>query len=189
MKITIAGTAGRKEDAARLNSDVYEKMIEATKIAIKLIFERERVTTATLVSGGAAWADHIAVILALRHKSTFALNLHLPAVFMADGLGFVEGPDKFDAGATANYYHKAFRRASGHKSLEELGNVIDMKTTKTVCYPGFKARNLMMAESDYVIALTFGEDDVKDGGTKHMVDHFLKDHTREKLIHIPIGKL
>jgi hypothetical protein len=59
--ISIIGTAGRGEDGDRLNLDVYTKMYRKAK---QLVDEIEPVVeNQHLVSGGAAYADHLAVLL------------------------------------------------------------------------------------------------------------------------------
>ena len=73
-----------------------------------------------LVSGGAAWADHVAVTLALDGTvDPAALTLHLPAAF-EDG--------RFDAdtrdGGTANHYHRLFYARSGIDGLAEIAEVL-----------------------------------------------------------------
>lgn len=194
MKITIAGTAGRKDDAAKLNKDVFYKMSKAVANAIISInTTKEKMT---LVSGGAAWADHIAVFFFItdanqtsKPEQKAELELYLPAELEESGFHDTGVFDwKTNPGGTANYYHKIFSQKRWYNSIDEL-NYAKGLGAKIAVYPGFFERNLEMAKSDYVIALTFGENGVKDGGTKHMTDNFLKTHSADKLIHIPIQTL
>lgn len=53
--LAIIGTAGRGTDAAKLSGPLYDAMYRRTLDAMKAWGVRD------LVSGGAAWADHLAV--------------------------------------------------------------------------------------------------------------------------------
>ena len=123
-----------------------------------------------LVSGGAAWADHIAV--ALYEMGAFPLStltLHLPARMFA---GRFEGSR--DA-QTANHYHRLFGAMIGFPvpELKPLPTVLQIESaarhgaTLTVNRFGFKARNTEIAESvDTLIAYTWSNtDSPADGGT------------------------
>ena len=83
MNIGIIGTAGRKEDAPLINPTLYSQMVD---VVLKLVVLQDKVLSnhpdpITLVSGGAAVADHIAVQLALAEPK-YKLKLHLPASFV-----------------------------------------------------------------------------------------------------------
>jgi len=73
MKIAVIGTAGRNEDGQKLSK---EKFFEMVALVSKLKDAKE----ATLVSGGAAWADHIAVVVFLLGNCK-SLSLHLPCAW------------------------------------------------------------------------------------------------------------
>ena len=65
--IAIVGTAGRKDDAQKLYPEMFTAMVERTREAITLL-ENDPLAPpgaklSHAVSGGAAWADHIAVRL------------------------------------------------------------------------------------------------------------------------------
>src|SRR5690606_1280513 len=85
--IAIIGTAGRGDDAAKLGPALFAAMVRdaAERVAA---FPDPR-----LVSGGAAWADHVAVKLFLEGKVA-GLTLHLPAEFRNGR--FVETGDRYD---------------------------------------------------------------------------------------------
>ena len=68
--VGIIGTAGRKEDGVRLTEGDYRYLVEYIGKAVK--------PNDVLISGGAAWADHVAVQLFLDGKAG-GLVLHLPA--------------------------------------------------------------------------------------------------------------
>jgi hypothetical protein len=168
----IIGTAGRKDDKAKMSRALYEKMCE---IATSII----RVESYThMVSGGAAWADHVAVTLALRGVIACSqLTLHLPAYINDDGFEKTS-PD----GNTANYYHGIFMENSGINGIKEINLVRDMGAEIKVNTKGFKSRNTDVArQSNGLLAFTFGsgnplrlerfgnvsaeEAGLKDGGT------------------------
>jgi hypothetical protein len=120
-----------------------------------------------LVSGGAAWADHLAVALYLSGKAG-RLTLHLPAPFVQ---GRYSGPHG-SAGDAANYYHRRFTYAVGFDSLHQVGTALAMvgvHHTAEPEAPGYAAmfaRNLKVAQADTLIAYTFGPGAAPaDGGT------------------------
>jgi len=187
-RITIAGTAGRKEDARLLDAEVYDLMIEKT---LETILEASNAKEPiTLVSGGAAYADHIAVKLYLAHPDIFNLKLYLPAPFEAGKFRDTGDRDwKTNPGGTSNFYHRQFSQKTGTNSFNEIQKAIDMGAEVEV-HDGFFARNAKMADSEIAICLTFGENGIKDGGTKNMADAYLKKHkVAPKLYHIPIAEL
>lgn len=102
----------------------------------------------TLVSGGAAFADHLAVRAFLRGDAG-RLDLHLPARLGDDG--FEGHPDA----RTANVYHARFSEALGIDSLDEIERALRAGATATV-HPGYAARNAHVATSDAVMAFTAG---------------------------------
>jgi hypothetical protein len=172
LRLAIIGTAGRKEDAAHMSTALQERMGQAARAVV-----RAKGFTA-LVSGGAAWADHVAVQLALDGTvQPEKLRLHLPA--QLGPKGFSE--DTRDGGV-ANYYHRLFREKTGIDGLAELHEVIARGAEWKVNPDGFKARNTDVArDADGVLAFTFGPGEpwkakvhgnvtaaaamVKDGGT------------------------
>lgn len=169
MNIGIIGTAGRKEDAALINASKYAQMLEVAK---SLVADQQE--PITLISGGAAVADHLAVQLALADPR-YKLKLHLPARFDTAKHQFAEVPGNMYApGNIANYYHRKFRASCGNNSLDELAQVIK-DGAEVVVTPGFKERNTQVAvDSELLIAFTFGNGPVlKDGGTLDCMSKFL----------------
>lgn len=175
MIIGIIGTAGRNEDGKKLSKRLYVNAVDATK---KIITSLSK-DTVSVVSGGAAFSDHIAVTLYL---SGFASNLvlYLPAEFTNK---YVEKHSQFDPGSISNYYHKKFSKVVGKDSLLGLRRAIDAGAEVHVC-KGFHARNLRIASCvDALIAFTFSRsNEPKDGGTLHTWKH-CKAKTK---IHIPL---
>jgi len=182
MRLAVIGTAGRNEDGEKLSRSIYVKMFHFAKGLIHSNTFGE-LKDLELVSGGAAWADHIAVSL---HKDMGTpLTLFLPASWDLENHCFFGNP----AASTANYYHRKFSKKVGVDTLFGLHQAMMDTTTVTswINLRGFLARNLEVAgRADAVLAFTFGEGtQPKDGGTKHTWDR-----CEGKLrIHVPISKL
>lgn len=162
--VAVIGTAGR---------DKHHPMDKALWDAM-LADSRRRVQPGdALVSGGAAWADHVAVRLYLE-GAVKNLALHLPAPLVD---GQFAGPDRDSAGSAANYYHGLFLRTAGVDGLKEIEQAIAKGAycTYEPAAPGYRAmfhRNSKVAEFvDSVTAYTFNPGDVpEDGGTKDTWD-------------------
>jgi hypothetical protein len=180
--ISIIGTAGRKEDQDKMTKSLYMRMYSEALTRIEGYCKERAVSIdlVSLVSGGAAWADHLAVSLFLRGNVKF-LTLHLPSEFYDNQFQPTPGAD--GAPGVANYYHQLFGEKMGGSTLKGLQTAFDKGAVKVVT-PGFKNRNRMVAKCDYLIALTWGpfggnytqEDSgwrnstnagLKDGGTAH----------------------
>jgi len=67
VHMAVIGTAGRKEDAFKMNASVFEKMVMHAKHTQQKTWKLPN-NKVILVSGGAAWADHVAVKLFLQGK-------------------------------------------------------------------------------------------------------------------------
>jgi hypothetical protein len=173
VTVAIAGTAGRKEDADKIGNSKYGACAEA----IEWILEELPQDHKTLVSGGAAFADHLAVELFLRGKAT-ELLLHLPCEFLLDKKQFLDTGDpdwRVNPGKIANYYHKQFKEKCFIDSLNELAEVLTAPNCTHTISRGFHARNNLMAKAEVLIACTFGDGPVvKDGGTAHTVKAYLE---------------
>ena len=150
--LAIIGTAGRRDDKDKMSAALYDAMLDGSRQVVKA-------TGATgLVSGGAAWADHVAVSLAIEGAiDPKRLTLHLPAKLGATGFVEAPGGDRLDPGRVANYYHRLFAETTGRDPIAEIhevvrrGAVVDEGTT------GFKQRNSVVARNaDGVLAFTFG---------------------------------
>ncbi len=195
--ISIIGTAGRdKSMDSAMTRELWQAMLDDA---------RDRVETAAgelgrpvhLVSGGAAWADHLAVALFLEKRDPgciAGLTLHLPAPLSKTGPGF-EGPDirqGGSSGAAASWYHQKFSRAVGIDSLAQLREAISKgaQITEEPAGPGYGAmtrRNLKIAKaSGRLLAYTWGSGDAPDdGGTSDTWSR--AEHARRE--HVSLGAL
>lgn len=176
MRIGIIGTAGRRNDGARLTAKLYKKMFADSLERIQEQVDGEEVI---LVSGGAAFADHLATSHYLAGNAD-ELWLFLPADFKEGK--FVEKGFR-SPGSTANYYHSKFSKVMGGDTLDGITEAIKQGARITVNKSGFLARNKQVARCvDYLIAYTFGSgDEPKDGGTANTYKQCEADK-----IHVPL---
>jgi hypothetical protein len=179
ISIAIAGTAGRRDDGAKLSRELYDAMEEATG---RLVQEVAQGRPITLVSGGAAYADHLAVRLFLKGLGQ-KLVLHLPCPWDVNthALRDTKVFDwKSNPGGTANALHRKFEQKTNVFSMRELAAAIANPQCETTVSAGFHARNALMAKSEVLVALTFGEGaEVKDGGTANTCQTYLSRIAKE----------
>jgi len=177
ITIAIAGTAGRKDDAARLTRALYQECQEKLLATLEEIGEPRH-----LVSGGAAYADHLAVRLFLKGKAE-KLTLHLPCAWAGTKFADTGVFDwKTNPGGTANALHRKFQANTGIESFKELAAAIANPNCTTTVSPGFHARNALMAKANALVALTFGRRNaVKDGGTANTCRSYLDNVRRAQL--------
>lgn len=161
--LAIIGTAGRKEDQSRLTHFHYNRMVSAcVKLIEHLQFD---LPDLRLISGGAAWADHLVVTLTKRGVVPYEnTTLYLPSS-LTNG-GYV-GENEFSKKIAniANYYHKLFSNCVGINSIKEL---LELQDNGSVLIPGngsFHARNSDVAKSvshnGVLLAFTFGAPDIQ----------------------------
>lgn len=172
MKAVIIGTAGRSHRES-LSIKVWSNMVAKAKEIIP--------HGAMGISGGAAWADHIAVELyRLGHLSQ--LKLHLPAPLdNVNGCfigGYMGGPKS--AASAANYYHGLFSNILNRNTIYDI-----VEATQTIgCGYTFQpsdmglramfVRNAIVAkevsEGDMALAYTWDRGELSDSGTKNTWD-------------------
>ena len=126
----IIGTAGRGTDGDKLNIGYWKLMLLIAQNVITVT------GVGTLVSGGAAWADHLATSIFL-HESNLQYKLFLPCGFEA--ANFIGD----ETARISNYYHNLFSEKVGRDSREEIDKVIfdDHCQISTGGKGGFKGRN------------------------------------------------
>lgn len=168
LSVAIIGTAGR-DKARTYDLDLWCKMWDD---ALRRFPEGKDYH---LVSGGAAWADHLAVELFLAGRAKL-LTLHFPTPFNKTKHTF-EGIGLGSASA-AIYYHKQFTKATGIDSLRQISSALAMdgclrtEQPPAAGYGGMFARNDLVArDAEACLAYTWGEGkEPADGGTKYTWD-------------------
>jgi hypothetical protein len=116
----------------------------------------------------------VAVHLFLK-KRVKHLRLFIPCEW--DNGAFMDAgtDDKTNYGRILNKYHNAFQRKTLIHSLSEIQSARHEGAELLPCRGGFYGRNAMVAKSDCLIAMTFGnKEHVKDGGTAHTVKCYLE---------------
>jgi hypothetical protein len=169
------------------------------------VIAREGVTH--LVSGGAAWADHLAVRAFLDPSRGLVqgLKLYLPASFERGR--YIPDPSvQFNPGKTSNYYHEQFSRAIGANTLSEIAQAAE-NGANLIVEPGFFNRNASVSHTEILLAFTFGADEapatfrrlspgfrdpraagLKDGGTSDTWKKATASETTRK-IHVSLTSL
>lgn len=181
MRISIIGSAGRKEDADKLNLKKYLRMYHTLKEFVFSIMNEKQLKASDieLVSGGSAWSDHLAILLFFEmYKEGIKLRLHLPCLFI---------DNEFESntyGKTLNELHRQFSQKCEINSLLQIRQAIDLGA-QVYNHNGFFRRNDEIAETDFMIAFTFGQNEPKPGGT---ADTWSKFKSPNK-IHFCIDKL
>lgn len=204
MKLAIIGTAGRGPDGKQLATDperYLTRMLDAARKVSELTGATE------LISGGAAWADHIAVLLFLENPEHYSIELELPAAFEPDGVGGYRYHDKGthdfkdNPGAVSNHYHKLFTKAVAkvrprfssflHFADVEAVHVGLAAEVRTNVGTGFLERNLVVAaKAHHCLAMTFGNGrQLKDGGTAHTMSNFLAKRNHGDAYHLDLNTL
>ena len=192
VRVAIVGTAGRGEAASRLSYVVYASMLQDARQRVAAIEPDPQ--HLELVSGGAAWADHMAVLLFLQGAAA-RLTLFLPAPLT--GTGFYKenaGDWRSNPGGTSNHYHRQFTaklQAGGVKGASHL-DLLALKSlpgAQLKVGHGFHQRNIVLAQylgTGHLLAYTFGVGGgPADGGTLHTWNCATKAHKQ----HIPIHTL
>ena len=191
MWIGIIGSAGRGSDGAKWTPRIYKncfKYLDNVALADVPIADRQ------LVSGGASWADHLAVSLFLSGKAG-GLDIHMPCQFHLDeeqnwmwsrklsipGYADTGVRDfKINPGGTLNYYHRLFSDKMQANTMAGIALAAYKGANLHVHYPmrvgdsPLHHRNLIVGRGlERLYAFTWGEDPTTpaDGGTKHCWDH------------------
>ena len=176
-RVAVIGTAGRHDQHLQLSANIFERMCRK---AAEFVGPED-----DLQSGGAAWADHVAVVLFLAERAR-SLTLYLPAEFDLVSARFVEvSRDRLDCGRIANRYHDLFAWRTGWRPMTMIAEAAQ-RGAKLVVIPGFKERNFPVGDCDRLIAFTFGSGVwPEDGGTRHCWNN----STARQRLHFPINLL
>jgi len=177
--LAIIGTAGRNEDADVLTLAHYNHMyVVAEQLLLSGGYD-------AVISGGSAWADHIAVRLYLSDKVR-KLILCLPYIFDNNNNCY---DDNY-----LNSLHSAFSRKCNISSLTEIRAAIDKgcqvvytdsATSRQHGSHCYHERNTLIAKyCDDLLAFTFGKGVVpKPGGT---LDTWNKTASTVNKIHVSL---
>lgn len=168
MQAVIIGTAGRSNRDS-LSLKVWENMIAKAK---EIVPKGVRG-----ISGGAAWADHIAVeLFRIGHLSE--LKLHLPAPLDNWNACYIGGHKS--AASAANYYHGMFSQVLQTNTIQQIveaSQCIGCGYTYQPVDMGLRAmfvRNALVAKEvsgdDMVLAYTWDRGEISDSGTKNTWD-------------------
>jgi len=187
-RVAIVGFSGRSVPAsAALNKELFDAMVAAAKTTIEDKFALP-LGNVCLVSGGAAWADHVAVSLALSvDGDAHQLRLYMPGPFDAQ-TGLIANSA---CAQTANTLHRRFAEQTGIPSLANLVEAhmfgADIRSDER----GFLARNRQIADSaDYMIAFSWSSTpEPSDGGTGHVWRAAKRRLDSTRMVHITMDKL
>ena len=184
--MAIIGTAGSKF-SDRMNPELFRAMVTRAGVIVDgLECEHGEIT---LVSGGAAVSDHIAVVLWLQCQDFEGLHLYIPCGWDSDRNQFCDNGKqgwRDNPGRTANSYHGKFAQSVQEDTLYqiELGRLTGAVLDDS-CF-GFHARNSSVAQSDVVIAFTWSKtNSPDDGGTKSTWNKA----TNSRRIHVSLHEL
>lgn len=171
--LAIIGTSGRKDPL--IKKDFINMYNHAKKFVKKHHIKH-------VVSGGAAWADHVAVKLFLRNKINF-LTLELPCSFEnkfkdTGVVNWITNP-----GGTLNYYHRKFTQIRNRDSLAEINQAIQ-KGAECIIHSSLHERNRYVASSATMM-LAYGiTPELVDGGTKYTWDRCVLSKDKKTYINI-----
>lgn len=202
MRIGIIGTAGKRHKCQRreLDRELYIKMIDASISVLNQYCTNSH--QIHLISGGAAWSDHIAVALKTLHvltrddvedtesmnmeTSPLPLTIYSPCDFILDEMEFEDNGKRGyqeNPGRLANQYHSSFSSKVGFNSLEEIYELMILFDVELIVPPPdpeyksmFHRRNQIVAEESDVLMVFGWSDELKDvgGGTSDTVKRFKK---------------
>lgn len=190
-RIAIVGTAGRAGPTPSL------KLFNLMKDRVVHIISKDlslEISDVHLISGGAAFGDHVSVSLFKSSEYMFSgITLFLPCEWStSEGSHYDSGSGnwKTNPGRNANRYHHAFHRHTGVESLSEINSLFDENNVEIdTSGKGFHDRNSKIAHTaDILIALTWSKStEPPKGGT---LDTWNKARIRGvKCIHVSLGDL
>jgi len=186
--VGVIGSAGRKEDAVNYTVATYVEAYGALQRWMQDMQQLNPTHEICLVSGGAAFSDHLAIHAFLTQQTPCSLELYFPCEFK-DNAFYDNGTKGItNPGSIANYYHGKFSEHMKINSLMEIGLAI-ANGAKVEDGGGMFGRNTKVANRcDSIIAFTFGcKEKIKDGGTADTCKKFLKKHAKERLYHVDLN--
>lgn len=190
-RVAIIGTAGRGKEPMTLA--LFDAMVQAARETMTHTLGLDP-KECQLVSGGAAWADHVAVALFLQ-GDVAGLTIYAPCAFVGAAAGFEDtgaADWRINPGKSANHYHARFSKAVKRDTLAEIAAAQQQGARISVGHTaakGFHARNKSIAAAaTHMIAFSWGEGPApSDGGTAHTWNQCKLDSTYKK--HIGLRQL
>ncbi|BCS83015.1 hypothetical protein QLL95_gp1108 [Cotonvirus japonicus] len=171
INLGIIGVSGRTlSDEKLLLNNHFDWMKEIVEIFCEDVLSCNDIT---LISGGSAWCDHVAVSMFLTGNYP-KLILYLPTDFDMDKKCFTNTYE----GIILNNLHDKFSKKIKIDTLQEIYECINHINCEVVVKKGFYARNELIATNiHHIIAFSFG--DVPKGGTLNTwkkINHNKKTH-------------
>lgn len=147
--LAVIGSAGRGLDAKSITRELYAAMYRQTVQAMRELGIRH------LVSGGAAYSDHLAV-LAYLNGDADRLTLRFPAPFVTDPEPMFDFSTGLQCAGIANRYHRQMESLIRVPGLSLIARAIEKGAEVSVGF-GFHGRNSQVAaDATALIAFTFG---------------------------------
>lgn len=173
MRVAIIGTSGRNTDAPKMTMELFEAMVERTLSWLeKLLAAKGEIT---LISGGGAWSDHVAVLCHMRMAGKVRLELHLPAAI--GERGFCSHQFK-DAGSVSNYYHKLFSQkvfGSGEESVKQIYYASKEPHVHIEVHKDFRSASSGIEDSDILLCFGWAEgNEPQSSGARRMSESGFK---------------
>ena len=171
MKIGVIGSSGRGALAQRMSRPLYFAMVnDAHQLLDQARIRDDEIVE--LVSGGSAWADHVAVSLYLKGVAD-SLTLYLPCGYDAHQHKFI-GPRGWLEGDAwvLNQRHDVFGLVMGRDPRLGIEDAVARGAQLVTVVGGFLGRNLEVGRVDWLIAYTWdGTPEPQSPGTGHTWRH------------------
>jgi len=155
--VAVIGSAGRGAHAGKFTADLFKRMVGRVE---KILREELKLNNYCLISGGSAWADHVAVALFLSGKAK-QLRLELPCEFN-------HRTGRFTTSELGQYFsrlHEQFSQTARIDSLADIARALQTAGCKSTVHRGFMARNNQVAkQAQYVLALSWSRGQEPDSG-------------------------
>lgn len=175
--VAVIGTAGGKKDSdEKLDAEIFQKMVDVADKAIMNEFGLDS-RGVILVSGGAAWSDHVAVEL-YKTGRYGGLQIYFPCEWEGGKHNDTGEYDwRTNPGRLANSLHDSFSQKIGRRSQDDFSLLSKDENVRFFTSKGFHTRNSKVAKAEYMIAFTFEE--IKGGtadtwgkckGSRHHID-------------------
>lgn len=146
--LAVSGSTGKNEDGDHISPLMYDNAYDI------LIDTMNEAKDFELISGGCAFADHLAV-RAFNEGIATKLILSLPAEFS----------NKYENskfGKIANHHHDHFNKICNLNSFEEISQAINNGAEVYFCKDFFDRNNVIIDNSNKLIVFTFDQKTIID---------------------------